>query len=89
MATEYIKAFEVAGPNITSLQAKSSSNSINPVEICLTGVYGVLLLKMQGKGVTAETEGAVKSFTDMLNLLSERYKAMKEGNLDFSKEVKN
>ncbi len=86
---QYIKAFEQAGPNITSLQNRTTSNSLNPVEHCLTGVYGVLLLKMQGKGISKETESAVKSFTDLLNMLSERYQAMKEGELDFSKEVKN
>jgi len=86
---EYIKLFEKAGPNITSLQSKSNNNSINPVEICLTGFYGVLLLKMQSKGVSDETKEAVKTFTDMLNLLSDRYRDMKEGKLDFSKEVNN
>lgn len=85
----YIKSFEKAGPNITGLQAKSTSNSINPIEICLTGVYGVLLLKIQSKGITKETEEAVKSFTELLNLLSDRYKLMKEGKLDFSQEIKN
>lgn len=85
----YTKAFEQASPNIKSLQSRSTNTSVNPVEICLTGIYGVLHLKMQSKGISKETEEAVKSFTDLLNMLSKRYRDMKSGKLDFSQVQKN
>lgn len=45
------------------------------IETCFNAVYGYLILKMQRKEVSAETTEAIKQITSFLALLSEKYRA--------------
>ena len=47
---------------------------VNPVQICLNAVYGMLLLKLNGKKVTEEQQSTLVNFGSVLEFLSEAYK---------------
>ena len=52
------------------------------LETCFNAVYGYLLLRMQGKAISAETTEAVRQISSFLALLSEKYRADMNGELD-------
>ena len=64
------------------LRAKSGGEDIPEIETCFTAVYGYLVLRMQGKEVSAETLEAIKQISAFLALLAEKYKDDMEGKLD-------
>lgn len=50
----------------------------NDVELSLQALYGVLMLKLQKKEVTAETMTAVKQISQLLAVLAQKYKTWLE-----------
>ncbi|MEN8928430.1 MAG: DUF4924 family protein [Flavobacteriales bacterium] len=81
--TEYQEVQTEVGPYIQELRDKSGSQGMSDIEICLTGLYGKLTLKMQKKEISEETAIAFDGFTKLLIVLSARYKDFKSGNLKF------
>jgi len=69
-------------PYIVQLRAKSGGEDIPEIETCFTAVYGYLVLRMQGKEVSAETLEAIKQISAFLALLAEKYRDDMEGKLD-------
>ena len=80
---KYIALFDVAAKNIDELKAKSDLKEKNHVEIAFHGMYMKLLLKLQKKEISAETEEAFDSMRIMLAYLGRGYHKMKAGDLDF------
>ena len=80
---KYIGVFEVASQYIDELKAKSNLKDKNQVEIAFHGMYMKLLLKLQKKEISPETEEAFDSMRIMLAYLSRGYLKMKSGDLDF------
>lgn len=74
---QYIAAFEKAEQNIELLRKKSPQTSMNIIETCLNGVYGVLLLRLKNKGITEDTEKAIESISTLLAVLAANYKQIK------------
>ena len=69
-------------PYIVQLRAKSGGEELPEIETCFNALYGYLLLKMQHKEVSAETTEAIKQITAFLALLSEKYRADMNNELD-------
>ena len=69
-------------PFIVQLRAKSGGEELPEIETCFNALYGYLLLKMQHKEVSAETTEAIKQITAFLALLSEKYCADMNNELD-------
>ena len=69
-------------PFIVELRAKSGGEELPEIETCFNALYGYLLLKMQHKEVSAETTEAIKQITAFLALLSEKYRADMNNELD-------
>ena len=69
-------------PFIVQLRAKSDGEELPEIETCFNALYGYLLLKMQHKEVSAETTEAIKQITAFLALLSEKYRADMNNELD-------
>lgn len=72
-STEYYKVL----PFIVELRSKGGKE-LNEIETCLNALYGVMLLRLQQKEVTRNTETAVKEITTFLGMLSDYYKKEKE-----------
>ncbi len=74
----YSAAYYQTLPYIVELRSKAGENQVGEVETCFSALYGVLLLKLQGKSVTEETQAAVKQISKFLAVLAEKYKQEKE-----------
>lgn len=68
-------------PYIVQLRAKSGGEDLPEIETCFAAVYGYLLLRMQGKEVSAETLEGIKQISAFLALLAEKYRADMRGEL--------
>ena len=80
-AAEYSADFYRALPYIVELRAKAGEDKKGEVETCLEALYGVLLLRMKGTEISAETQQAIKEITRYLARLSHYYK------LDYNNEL--
>lgn len=72
----YIATYYKTLPYIVELRAKSKQLTISEIETCFTALYGYLLLKMQQKEISRETQQAVDQITKLLAILSEKYKTI-------------
>ncbi|MDD2436826.1 MAG: DUF4924 family protein [Massilibacteroides sp.] len=78
----YAAAYYKTLPHIIELRAKSGSTEEVPeLETCLTAVYGYLLLRMQGKEISKETQEAVKQISSFLAILADKYRQDINGKL--------
>lgn len=61
-------------PFIVELRAKAGENKTGEIETCFNALYGVLMLKLQGKEISQETLDAVAQISKFLAMLSHYYK---------------
>ncbi|MFM7731310.1 MAG: DUF4924 family protein [Flavobacteriales bacterium] len=80
----YTKAYMAAQPNIIEYKSRTDGSVVNDVEVCLTALYGLLVLRLKKEPISADTEQAMKSFSQLLAMLSHHYKLMKQGSYHFS-----
>lgn len=78
----YSAAYYKALPFIVEIRSKSNSQDRAELENCFEALYGVLLLRMQQKPISPETEKAVAEITKLMTMLSEYYNQEKEGTLE-------
>lgn len=81
---DYMKQFEQARPAIEELKEKGGGKAVGEIEACFNGVYGVFLLNLQKKEISAATKEALIPIQELLRTLSLRYAEMKRGDLKFS-----
>ena len=72
----YIGLYYNTLPHIVALRAKSGDKDISEIETCFIALYGYLLLKLQKREISGETEAAVAQITGLLRLLSIRYRGI-------------
>lgn len=77
-SSEYYKVL----PFIVELRSRGSKE-LTEIETCLNALYGVMLLRLQKKEVSRNTETAVKEITTFLGMLSDYYKKDKEEGIDW------
>lgn len=82
----YGAAYYKTLPYIVQLRAKSGGNDIPELETCFTAVYGYLMLRMQGKEISAETLDGIKQISSFLALLAEKYRADMNGEFELEDE---
>lgn len=75
---DYMKHSESIQDDLGQFKEKSKLQSSSDVEICLHALNMKLLLKLQKKEISTETEEAFKGFAKLLALLSAKYKAQFE-----------
>ncbi|MDE6442801.1 MAG: DUF4924 family protein [Muribaculaceae bacterium] len=68
-------------PIIVELRAKSGENKAGEIETCFNALYGILMLRLQGKEISEETKQAAAQISKFLALLSHYYK------LDYNNEL--
>ena len=74
--SEYKTISAKAEPYIKE-QIQVSNNTVsNPVEVCLNAIYGLLILKLEGKPVYPNQQEMLASFGDLLSFLSFKYKEL-------------
>lgn len=80
--TDYTNAYYKTLPFIVELRAKSSDKDIPEIETCFAALYGYLLMRLQKKEVSGETQAAISQISSFLRLLSQKYKSEREGTLE-------
>lgn len=79
----YSAAYYKALPYIVEIRARNNNRDLPELESCFEILYGVMLLKMQQKAVSADTQKAVADISKLLGMLSDYYMQDKQGNLKF------
>ena len=79
----YYTAYYKVLPFIVELRNRGANKDENEIETCLDSLYGVMLLRLQKKTVSPDTQHAVKEITTFIGMLSDYYKKDKEEGLKF------
>lgn len=78
----YTAAFYKALPYIVELRAKSQGAQVGEIETCFNALYGILMLRLQKREVSADTLKAMKDITAFVTVLVEKYRLDKAGELE-------
>ena len=70
-------------PFVVELRNHGANKDENELETCFNALYGTMLLRLQKKDVTPNTQAAVKEITTFIGMLSDYYKKDKEEGLKF------
>ncbi len=72
-------------PYIGELRSRGADKDEHEVETCFNALYGTMLLRLQKKEITTNTEHAVKEITTFIGMLSDYYKKDKEAPLEITR----
>ena len=78
---EYYKVL----PFIVELRNRGDKD-VNEIETCFDALYGIMMLRMQKKEITPETEHAIKEISTFIGLLSDYYIKDETEGLDFGED---
>ncbi|MBP3767430.1 MAG: DUF4924 family protein [Prevotella sp.] len=76
---EYYKVL----PYIVELRNRGAHKEENEIETCFNSLYGVMMLRLQKKDITPNTQHAVKEITTLIGMLNDYYLKDKETPLQF------
>lgn len=76
--SEYYKVL----PYIVELRKRGNADEPE-IETCFNALYGTMLLRLQKKEISPDTEHAIKEITTFIGMLSDYYKKDKEEGLKF------
>lgn len=71
---DYKAIFNAARPAIRENLQASQGLITNPIQVCLNGVFGLLLARMNGKEVPKEVQDQLEHFGNVLSFLSAEYR---------------
>ena len=77
--SEYYKVL----PFIVELRKRGADKDENEVETCFNSLYGVMMLRLQKKEITPNTQAAVKEITTFIGMLNDYYLKDKQEPLEF------
>ena len=77
----YQAAYYKALPFIVEYRAKSTTVDASELESCLEALYGVWMLKLQHRELSADTAKAMQSITAFMGMLSDYYNQDRKGEL--------
>lgn len=78
---EYYKVL----PFIVELRNKGEKN-VNEIETCLNALYGTMMLRLQNRKISPDTEHAIKEISTFIGMLSDYYIKDKNEGLKFEEE---
>lgn len=78
----YSAAYYKALPFIVELRTRSHTQERGELENCFEALYGLMLLRLQGKSVSPDTEQAMSAISKFIAMLAAYYKESKEGTLE-------
>lgn len=76
---KYLELYQFAVPNIRDFEQKLGRKPVNDIDTCLTGLYALLLLRLQKKEISRGTLKAMQSFSNLLALLAKWFRKIEEG----------
>ena len=78
-SSEYYKVL----PFIVELRKRGADKNENEIETCFNALYGVMMLRLQKKKISPETQHAIKEITTFIGMLSDYYLKDKKEPLEF------
>lgn len=78
--TKFQEIYKDAKPFIEQNLSTASGTITNEIQICLNGIYGFLLLKLNGKEVDGESKEMLEKFGALLAYLSTKYAELSQEN---------
>lgn len=78
---EYTAEFYKTLPYIVELRAKAGTNPPGEIETCFNALYGMLMLRLQNKEITTETQAAITQISKFIALLAKYYHLDREDKL--------
>lgn len=78
---QYSAAFYKTLPYIVELRGKAGDNPAGEIETCFNALYGTLLLRLQGKEISPDTQAAIAQISQFVALLAHYYKLNEEKDL--------
>lgn len=75
--SEYYKVL----PFIVELRKRGADKEENEIETCFNALYGVMMMRLQNKPVSPDTEHAIKEITTFIGMLNDYYMKDKQGEL--------
>lgn len=79
---DYIEVYNQAKSGIEELMSKSKGLVENEIEACFNGLYGLLMLRLQQKTVSAETAHAMTSVSHLISLISKKQQLIEKGEIE-------
>lgn len=80
---DYINSFQQALPFINELKSKQNKKTLNDIEVCMNGLYGLLLLRIQKKEISEGTEKSMQVIAGFVSKLSAKYLQYEKGEIEF------
>jgi hypothetical protein len=74
----YQEAYYKTLPFIVELRSKSPDKNIPELETCFSALYGFLLMRLQKREISGETQAAISQISSFIRMLSQRYKEEQE-----------
>lgn len=78
---EYTAEFYKTLPYIVELRSKAGENPAGELETCFNALYGMLMLRLQGKEITPETKAAITQISKFIAVLARDYNLDRENKL--------
>ena len=78
----YSSAYFKALPFIVEFRARSGHTDAPELENCLEALYGVMLLRLQKRPISTETQEAISHITTLLALLADAWRKDRNGELE-------
>lgn len=79
----YHAAYYKALPFIVELRQKNGQKEESELETCFEAMYGVLLLRLQKKEISADTQKAIDAISSFLSMLANYYDKDKKNELEW------
>ena len=76
--SEYYKVL----PFIVALRQKKGEDDVPEIETCFNALYGTMMLRLQKKEISTDTQLAIKEITTFIGMLSDYYQQDKQGKLE-------
>ena len=77
--TQYKEIYTQTKPIIEEFKSKSGLPQSSDIEVCLNGLYALMLLRLQNKDVSNATAEALAHFSKFLAILSQKFRMFEEG----------
>ena len=80
--SQYSSVYYKTLPFIVELRSKTDNKDIPEIENCFAALYGFLLMRLQQKEISGETQAAITQISSLLRQLSIKYNEEREGTLN-------
>jgi hypothetical protein len=81
--TKYQGAYMKVQLSIDSLRAKSDGSNTGEIELCINGLYGLLMLRLTKKTISPETSAAFGLISELVAMLSAKFLQFEKGEKEF------